>query len=157
MIGGGSGFGGQVVGGEGGSDGTAGEWGDAARRCCEPTRTGSLGEIAMDTWYLDDNRVYIVPHMAEKVIKALDEELKKLGAERGVEKSTIRIVCPESETSLWTGDNQAWKTPYIQSTCTVQAPNEPAEYLGTMVSAPVETTKSLKKALEKKQRTRGRG
>ena len=122
-----------------------GEWGNAAERCLEPTREGTLGTRALDLWFMDDNRMFIQPQAADRVIQALDREMRKLGVIRATGadiKSTVRIVCPEDEVSNWSGDQQPWLTDYIKNTCQILPPNPPTEYLGTLTSGEVDATKS---------------
>ena len=107
----------------------------------------------MDAWYMDDSSLITTPYRMDQTMKALDQELAKIGVARGLGediKSTIRIVCPIGDEEKWSKpENQTWITPYIRNSCKVLPPNAPTEYLGTMVGGIPERTESMKQAMSK--------
>ena len=108
----------------------------------------------MDMWFVDDAVLYTQPENADRVLRAFDSAIQKMGATRGEGtdvKSVARIVCPVEDEERWMRSD--WSTEYIRKTCEIKAPNAPTEYLGTTIAGQQEAAKPS----AVRTRLRGRG
>ena len=89
---------------------------------------------ACDEWYIDDGQLVYQPRAFDPWVRAFDAAIARIGASRGRGrdiKSVARLICPTSRLEEFAG----WDTPYVLSTCKVQAPNSPAVALGATVGS----------------------
>ena len=108
------------------------------RRVSERMRNEAPDVQYHDVWYMDDGQVFITPSGADVYLRLLDEELARVGANRGCKsngdeiKSIARLVGhPESVRE----NRIEWLTNYVQDTCRILEPNSVVQVLGIDVVA----------------------
>ena len=87
---------------------------------------------ACDQWFIDDGQAFVLPHLADSWLRAVDAALLEIGATRGEGsgvKSRARLLCPVDARQLFDG----WDAAYIRNTCQVDGTFDPVEILGASI------------------------